>query len=112
MIDLVTAAYYPGRMPAVTGKQIEYVGQYFPAKDGEFRFCRVLMSCCAQDATPLYLHVTGAAPKFESMQWIKIRGETFFRKSDGEWEACVRLGEASPSSPPAAPYLYPVQLKP
>jgi uncharacterized repeat protein (TIGR03943 family) len=109
IVDLAAAAYYPEHIPEVTGKQVSYVGQYFPGKAGEFRFCRVLMSCCAQDATPIYVHVVGDAPVFQEMQWIEIQGETFFRKNDGDWEPCVRLQKVTPSQPPADPYLYPVK---
>lgn len=112
IIDLATAAYYPEHIPEVSGKKVSYVGQYFPGSNGEFRFCRVLMSCCAQDATPIYLHIVGDAPKFEEMQWIAVEGETFFRKDDGEWTPCVRLAKITASQAPSDPYLYPVRTKP
>jgi uncharacterized repeat protein (TIGR03943 family) len=111
LVDLAAAAYYPEHIPEVTGKQVNYIGQYFPGSDGEFRFCRVLMSCCAQDATPIYLHVIGPAPKFDEMQWIAIQGETFFRKDDGEWTPCVRLGQVTASQAPPDPYLYPIRSR-
>jgi uncharacterized repeat protein (TIGR03943 family) len=113
LVDLATAAYYPEHIPEVSGKKVSYLGQYFPGTGGEFRFCRVLMSCCAQDATPLYLHVIGVPPAgLSEMQWITIEGETFFRKDDGEWTPCVRLTGLTKSEAPPDPYLYPVRAKP
>lgn len=111
IIDLAAAAYYPEHIPEVSGKKVNYVGQFFPGSDTEFRFCRVLMSCCAQDATPIYLHIVGAAPKFAEMQWINVEGETFFRKEGDEWLPCVRLEKVSASKAPSDPYLYPVPVK-
>ncbi len=111
IVDLAAAAYYPEHIPEVSGKKVNYIGQYFPGTDGEFRFCRVLMSCCAQDATPIYLHIVGPAQKFEEMQWINVEGQTFFRKDDGEWVPCVRLEKVTASTAPADPYLYPVPIK-
>lgn len=112
LIDLAAAAYYPEHIPEVSGRHVSYVGQYFPGTDTEFRFCRVLMSCCAQDATPLYLHIVGPAPRFQEMQWITVEGDTFFRKDDGDWTPCIRLAKVSPASPPLDPYLYPVRARP
>ena len=112
LIDLAAAAYYPEHIPEVSNKQVSYTGQYFPGSNGEFRLCRVLMSCCAQDATPIYLHVVGNVPVFSEMQWINVEGETFFRKDDGEWTPCIRLTRVTSTSAPVDPYLYPVGKKP
>ena len=109
IVDLAAAAYYPEHIPEVSGKEVRYIGQYFPGNDQEFRFCRVLMSCCAQDATPIYLHIVGTAPKFSEMQWIEVQGQTFFRKEEGDWVPCVRLEKVAASQQPADPYLYPVK---
>lgn len=109
IVDLAAAAYYPEHIPEVSGREVRYVGQYFPGNDQEFRFCRVLMSCCAQDATPIYLHIVGTAPKFSEMQWIEVQGQTFFRKEDGDWVPCVRLEKVEASQQPTDPYLYPVK---
>jgi uncharacterized repeat protein (TIGR03943 family) len=109
IVDLAAASYYPEHIPEVSGKEIDYIGQYFPGNDQEFRFCRVLMSCCAQDATPIYLHIVGTAPKFAEMQWIEVQGQTFFRKDGDDWVPCVHLEQVEASHQPADPYLYPVK---
>jgi len=111
LIDFAAAAYYPEHIPDVSHKQVRYTGQYFPGSNGEFRLCRVLMSCCAQDATPIYLHIVGNAPAFPEMQWIDVEGETYFRKDDGDWTPCIRLARVTPVSAPPDPYLYPVGRK-
>lgn len=112
LIDFAAAAYYPEHIPDVSGKRVSYTGQYFPGSNGEFRLCRVLMSCCAQDATPIYIHVVGDAPKVSEMDWITVSGETFFRKADGEWTPCLRLSQATATTAPVDPYLYPAGRKP
>ncbi len=112
LIDFAAAAYYPEHILEVSNKEVSYTGQYFPGPSGEFRLCRVLMSCCAQDATPIYLHVVGNAPVFSEMQWISVEGETFFRKDEGEWTPCIHLARVTPVSAPVDPYLYPVGKKP
>ena len=112
LVDLAAAAYYPEQIPKVTGKKVRYLGQFLPAtKPGEFRFCRVLMSCCAADATPIYLHIVGDAPKVSELGWINVEGETFFRQDDGEWTPCVRLGSVTLAQPPPDPYLYAMRMK-
>ena len=110
IVDLAAASYYPEHISEVSGKEVDYIGQFFPGNDQEFRFCRVLMSCCAQDATPIYLHVVGTPPKASEMQWIEIRGQTFFRKDGSDWIPCVRLENVELSHQPADPYLYPVKI--
>ena len=114
LVDLAAAAYYPENIPKVTGKKVKYLGQFLLAtKPGEFRFCRVLMSCCAADATPIYLHIVGAPPdKIAQMGWLNVEGETFFRQDDGDWTPCVRLTSATPAQAPPDPYLYAMRMTP
>jgi uncharacterized repeat protein (TIGR03943 family) len=113
LVDFAAAAYYPQQIPATTGRTVHFLGQYFPGHaEGEFRFCRVLISCCAADATPIYLHIVGPAPKVEELQWIDVEGETFFRRNaDDEWEPCLKLKSVVPAQPPPDPYLYAVRMK-
>ena len=112
LIDFATAAYYPEHIPSVTGRQVSYLGQYLPGSaPGEFRFCRVLISCCAADATPVYLHIVGTAPVVSELQWITVKGDTFFRQnSDGDEEPCLRLTGFTKSQPPPDPYLYAIRM--
>jgi hypothetical protein len=111
LVDLATAAYYPQHISSVTGKTVHYLGQYLPGDSpGEYRFCRVLISCCAADATPVYLHLIGPQPSVSAMDWIDIKGETFFRKDDGDWTPCVRLTSATKAAAPPDPYLYAVRM--
>jgi uncharacterized repeat protein (TIGR03943 family) len=112
LIDFATAAYYPEHIPSVTGRQVSYLGQYLPGDaPGEFRFCRVLISCCAADATPIYLHIVGPVPLVSEMQWITVKGSTFFREnSDGDEEPCLHLSSVTPASPPPDPYLYAIRM--
>jgi uncharacterized repeat protein (TIGR03943 family) len=111
MIDFVTASYYPEQIPKVQNRHVRYLGQFLPSDNaGEFRFCRVLMSCCAADATPIYIHIVGVAPaQISTLQWINVEGDTFFRKDDGEWTACLRLTGLTPAQPPPDPYLYAIR---
>jgi uncharacterized repeat protein (TIGR03943 family) len=113
LVDLAAAAYYPENIPKVTGKKVKYLGQFLPgSKPGEFRFCRVLMSCCAADATPIYLHIVGSAPgKISALDWMNVEGQTFFRQDDGEWSPCVRLTSVTPAQAPPDPYLYAMRMK-
>ena len=111
MIDFVTASYYPEQIPHVTNRHVKYLGQFLPGETpGEFRFCRVLMSCCAADATPIYLHIVGSPSSHLSpLQWINVEGDTFFRKDDGEWTPCLHLTGLTPAQPPPDPYLYAIR---
>jgi uncharacterized repeat protein (TIGR03943 family) len=113
LVDLAAAAYYPENIPKVTGRKVSYLGQFLPAtKPGEFRFCRVLMSCCAADATPIYLHIIGNPPdKVAQLGWIQVEGETFFRQDDGDWTPCVRLTGVTSAQAPPDPYLYAMRMK-
>ena len=112
MIDFVTASYYPEQIPKVTNRHVTYLGQFLPGEaPGEFRFCRVLMSCCAADATPIYIHIVGAAPaQISTLQWINVEGDTFFRKDDGEWTACLHLTRLTNAQQPPDPYLYAIRM--
>jgi len=112
LVDLAAAGYYPENIPKVSGKDVKYLGQFLPSdKPGEFRFLRVLMSCCAADATPIYLHIVGDPPKVSELSWINIEGQTFFRQDDGDWVPCVRLGSVTSAQAPPDPYLYAVRMK-
>lgn len=112
LVDLAAAGYYPENISKVSGKDIKYLGQFLPSdKPGEFRFLRVLMSCCAADATPIYLHIVGDPPKVSELSWITIEGKTFFRQDDGDWVPCVRLGSVTVAQAPPDPYLYAVRMK-
>jgi uncharacterized repeat protein (TIGR03943 family) len=111
LVDFAAAAYYPEQIPKVTGRKVRYLGQYLPGQPGQFRFCRVLMSCCAADATPIYLRVMGQAPDTKELQWIHVEGETFFTQEDGEWIACLHLTRVTPAEPPPDPYLYAMRMK-
>ena len=105
LTDLFMAVGLPKSMAALDGKKVRLIGQYDPPaqseRGGRFHLVRFLMFCCAADAQPVALAVTGTPPAdLPGMGWTQAVGTVHF-----EAKAKTGAGTQAPSSDQREPVL-------
>ena len=88
------------------GKSVELIGQLYPANAGEFDLVRLLIYCCAADASPISVRVKGDASSQKSEDWVDVTGVVRFTQKDGQWTPYLDLQNIKSATPPADPFLY------
>ena len=88
------------------GKSVELIGQFYPANAGEFDVVRLLIYCCAADASPISVRVKGDATTQKSEAWVDVTGVVRFTQKDRQWTPYLDLESIKPTTPPADPFLY------
>jgi len=91
---------------SMDGKSVQLVGQYYPAKDGEYEVVRLYMYCCAADASPISIPVQDDLPGEKQEDWIQITGTVRFRQHLGQWEPYLVSPSILKCSAPSDPYVY------
>jgi len=75
-------------------------------KDDEFIVCRLQMSCCASDLTPMgILTKYERAKELRDNQWVKLEGVLSF---DSENRFYIDAINVSPTEKPEEEYIYPI----
>jgi uncharacterized repeat protein (TIGR03943 family) len=104
---LLSAADDPDRRALIGGKIVQATGQFYPLADHEFNLTRLQIWCCAADATPLNVAVTGGdAGVNQPSDWVTVTGETQFRQVNAQWQPFLKLRKIDKAAVPADPYLY------
>lgn len=97
---------------SLQGRTVELVGFVTPAAgelgaDGGYYVTRLVMSCCAADASPIRVYVDGDAGTFAADQWIAVVGTFGTPVEDPEAGYRVPVVKASSvdhTDQPAVPY--------
>ena len=85
-LDLLFAAQEPGLREEFENQRVSIIGQYVPPRGGAaggFDLVRMFMVCCAADARPLGIKVTGEPVAVPRMGWVRITGVARFEDTGG-----------------------------
>ena len=105
--DFVMRALYDGD-DSVSNNDITVIGFIAPAGDGYsdgYSLARMTISCCAADASPMRLHLTGTA-KFPSNTWVTavVSAQPGTAGADNDYVPTVDLTSMTQISQPSDPY--------
>lgn len=108
-LDLLFAAQEPGLREEFENQRVSIIGQYVPPRGGAaggFDLVRMFMVCCAADARPLGIKVTGDPVAVPRMGWVRITGIARFEGSGGVMEPSLELETIEEVEPPRETLLY------
>ncbi|MEX1111257.1 MAG: TIGR03943 family protein [Chthoniobacterales bacterium] len=108
-LDLLFAAQEPGLREEFENQRVSMVGQYVPPRggaEGGFDLVRMFVVCCAADARPLGIKVTGQPVSVPRMGWVRITGIARFEDNGGVLEPSLELEKIEEVEPPRESFLY------
>lgn len=108
-LDLLFAAQEPGLREEFENQRVSIIGQYVPPRGGAaggFDLVRMFMVCCAADARPLGIKVTGEPVAVPRMGWVRITGIARFEPNGGVLEPSLELEKIEEVEPPRETLLY------
>lgn len=111
-IDLMYAAEEPSMRKDFSGREVEVMGQFMPAKvknptGKNFDLVRMYVNCCAADARPMALTVEANQPEdFKKMTWLKVTGKAVFRRDGDRYTPLVVADSIVPCDAPDEKFLY------
>ncbi len=105
--DFVMRALYDGNN-SVSDNDITVVGFIAPAGDGYpdgYSLARMTISCCAADASPMRIHLTGTAT-YPVNTWVSavVSAETGTAGADNDYVPTADVTSMSPIAQPSDPY--------
>ena len=108
-LDLLFAAQEPNLREEFENQRVSIIGQYVPPRggaEGGFDLVRMFMVCCAADARPLGIKVTGEPVAVPRMGWVRITGIARFEDSGGALEPSLELEKIEEVEAPRESMLY------
>jgi uncharacterized repeat protein (TIGR03943 family) len=108
-LDLLFAAQEPNLREEFENRRVSIIGQYVPPRGGAaggFDLVRMFMVCCAADARPLGIKVTGAPVSVPRMGWVRITGIARFEDHGGVLEPRLELEKIEEVEAPRESMLY------
>ena len=108
-LDLLFAAQEPNLREEFENQRVSIIGQYVPPRGGAgggFDLVRMFMVCCAADARPLGIKVTGEPVAVPRMGWVRITGIARFEDNAGVLEPSLELEKIEEVEAPREAMLY------
>ena len=108
-LDLLFAAQEPNLREEFENQRVSIIGQYVPPRGGAgggFDLVRMFMVCCAADARPLGIKVTGEPVAVPRMGWVRITGIARFEDNGGVLEPSLELEKIEEVEAPREAMLY------
>ena len=108
-LDLLFAAQEPGLREEFENQRVSIIGQYVPPRggtEGGFDLVRMFVVCCAADARPLGIKVTGEPISVPRMGWVRITGLARFVDNGGVLEPSLELEKIEEVEAPRESFLY------
>jgi len=108
-LDLLFAAQETGLREEFQDQRVSIIGQYVPPRggsEGGFDLVRMFVICCAADARPLGIKVTGEPIAVPRMGWVRITGIARFEEKDGVHEPSLELEKIEEVDAPRESFLY------
>ena len=108
-LDLLFAAQEPNLREEFENQRVSIIGQYVPPRggaEGGFDLVRMFMVCCAADARPLGIKVTGEPVAVPRMGWVRITGIARFEDNGGVIEPSLELEKIEEVEAPRESMLY------
>ncbi|HEY2175374.1 MAG TPA: TIGR03943 family protein [Mycobacteriales bacterium] len=92
----------------LTGRTVALTGFVTPRTGGGIFLTRMMITCCAADASPIEVMVTGTIPRVRANEWLKVTGRYAgldHRDDNGSGPlAVLRVVRITPVGAPAEPY--------
>ncbi len=92
----------------LTGRTVALTGFVTPRTGGGIFLTRMMITCCAADASPIEVMVTGTVPRVRANEWLKITGRYAgldHRDDNGSGPlAVLHAVRITPIGAPAEPY--------
>lgn len=92
----------------LTGRTVALTGFVTPRTGGGIFLTRMMITCCAADASPIEVMVSGTIARLRANEWLKITGRYAgldHRDDNGSGPlAVLRAARITPISAPAEPY--------
>ncbi|MCE0483076.1 MAG: TIGR03943 family protein [Methylacidiphilales bacterium] len=105
--DLITIAKSPAQIQAFDGHKVQSVGLFANA-GGTPKLVRWIMWCCAADAQPASVTLSGnTAGDWKEAQWYEVTGTARFPSTLGQVIPQIEVDTIKPTKEPDEPYLSP-----
>jgi uncharacterized repeat protein (TIGR03943 family) len=105
--DLITLSTSPDQMKQFVGRKVRVVG-LFENDGGTLKLVRWIMWCCAADAKPVSVELSGnTAGDWKNDQWLEVTGTAQFPSTLGHAVPQVEVESIKPTNEPDEPYLSP-----
>jgi len=105
--DLVTISQTPAQIQSFEGRKVNVVG-FIVNEGGRTKLVRWIMWCCAADAVPVSIELSGnTAGDWKDTQWLQITGTAHFPSTLGHVTPHVDVDTIQPVKEPDEPYLSP-----
>ena len=105
--DLVTISKTPAQIQAFDGRKVRVVG-LFVNEGGSPKLVRLVMWCCAADALPFSVDLSGnTAGNWKENQWLEVTGTAQFPATLGHVTPQIEVDSIKPAQEPDEPYLSP-----
>ena len=106
--DLITISHSPAQIQTFTGRKVHAIGFIIPQANGQPKLLRWLMWCCAADAQPVSVQLTGnVSGDFKGDQWYEIIGTASFPSTLGQVIPTIQVDTIGKTEEPDEPYLSP-----
>jgi uncharacterized repeat protein (TIGR03943 family) len=104
--DLVTISHSPDMIRKFNGHQVHVIGLY--ASGDTPRLMRWIMWCCAADAAPSSVNLTGElGGPWKDQQWLDVTGTATFPATMGQVIPQITVTSVKKTAEPDEPFLSP-----
>jgi len=105
--DLITISKSPSLIKGFDGRKVHVVG-LFNNSSGNLKLYRMIMWCCAADAQPMSIALTGnTTGDWKNEQWLEIVGTARFPSTLGHVVPQVEVESIKATQEPDEPFLSP-----
>jgi uncharacterized repeat protein (TIGR03943 family) len=104
--DLITVSQSPAQMKSFVGRQVRSVG-LFSDLGGKPKLVRWIMWCCAADAQPASVQLSGTLPPLKDDAWYEVVGTAEFPSTLGQVVPRIAVTSIKPAQEPDEPFLSP-----
>ena len=107
--DLITLAKSPDQIKSFAGRKVHAIGFIItPPGGGSPKLVRWIMWCCAADAQPASVTLTGNLPgPYKDSDWYEIVGTAEFPSTLGQVTPQIAVDSVKPTQEPDEPFLSP-----
>ena len=106
--DLIALAQMPDKLKALDGHKVTTVAQLMAQPGQPLKAVRWIMWCCAADAQPATVELTGnVGSNWKSDEWLQITGTAQFPSTLGHVTPRIDVDSIAPTQEPDEPFLSP-----
>jgi uncharacterized repeat protein (TIGR03943 family) len=105
--DLITVSTSPAQVKEFSERKVRVIG-LFENEGGTPKLVRWIMWCCAADAKPVSVELTGAIPgNWKNDDWVEVTGPAEFPATLGQAVPQIKVEGIKAAQEPDEPYLSP-----